>query len=59
MIALEQARKHLETQGLKQAVEVLNNTLDAAASQQLPYPDMLAELLGAEVAAPQGTLPHH
>ena len=51
MIALEQARQHLETLGLKQAVEVLYNTLDAAASKQLPYPEMLAELLGAEVAA--------
>ena len=51
MIALEQARQHLETLGLKQAVEVLDNTLDAAASKQMPYPDMLAELLGAEVAA--------
>ena len=51
MIALEQARQYLETLGLKQAVEILDNTLDSAASKQLPYPDMLAELLGAEVAA--------
>ena len=51
MIALEQARQHLETLGLKQAVEVLDNTLDTAARKQLPYPEMLAELLGAEVAA--------
>ena len=51
MIALEQARQHLETLGLKQAVEILDNTLDAAANKQMPYPDMLAELLGAEVAA--------
>ena len=51
MITLEQARQHLETLGLKQAVEVLDNTLDAAARKQLPYPEMLAELLGAEVAA--------
>ena len=28
-----------------------NDTLDAAARKQLPYPEMLAELLGAEVAA--------
>ena len=34
MIALEQARQHLETLGLKQAVEVLDNTLDVAASKQ-------------------------
>ena len=50
MIALDQVRQHLETLGLKQAVEVLENTLDAAASRQLPYPEMLAELLGAEVS---------
>ena len=51
MIALEQARQYLETLGLKQAVEILDNTLDSAASRQLPHPDMLAELPGAEVAA--------
>ena len=50
MIALEHARHHLETLGLQQAVEVLDNTLDAAANQQLPYLEMLAQLLGAEVA---------
>ena len=51
MIALEQARQHLEALGLKQAMEVLDHTLDAAASKQLPYPEMLAQLLGAEVSA--------
>ena len=51
MIALEQARQHLETLGLKQAVEVLDNTLDLAASKELPYADVLAELLGVEVAS--------
>ena len=51
MIALEQARQYLETLGLRQAVEILDNTLDSAASRQLPHPDMLAELPGAEVAA--------
>ena len=50
-IALEQARQHLETLGLKQAVEVLDNTLDAAASKQLTYAGVLAQLLGAEVSA--------
>ena len=50
-IALEQARQHLEVLGLKQAVEVLDNTLDAAANKQLTYADVLAQLLGAEVAA--------
>ena len=29
MIALEQIRQHLETLGLKQAVEVLDNTLES------------------------------
>ena len=51
MIALAQARKHLDTLGLKQAVEALDNSLDAAASKQLTYPEMLADLLGVEVAA--------
>ena len=50
-IALKQARQHLETLGLKQAVEVLDNTLDAAANKQSTYADVLAQLLGAEVAA--------
>ena len=34
VIALEQARQHLETLGLKQAVEILDNTMDSAASKQ-------------------------
>ena len=50
-IALEQARQHLETLGLKQAVEALDNSLDTAASKQLTYPEMLADLLGLEVSA--------
>ena len=51
MIALEQARAHLETLGLNQAVEVLDSRLDDAARRQLPYPEMLADLPGVEVAA--------
>ena len=51
MIALEQARQHLETLGLKQAVEALDNTLDAAANKQLTYAEVLAQLLGLEVSA--------
>ena len=51
MIALEQARQHLESLGLKQAVEVLDNTLDVAASKQLTCPEMLEQLLDAEVEA--------
>ena len=51
MIALEQARQYLESLGLKQAVEVLDNTLDTAASKQLTYPEMLEQLLGTEVEA--------
>ena len=46
MIALEQARQHLETLGLKQAVEVLDNTLDAAASKQLTCAGVLAQFAG-------------
>ena len=52
MIALEQARKHLDTLALKQAVEALDNSLDTAANEQLTYPEMLSDLLGAELAAP-------
>ena len=51
MIALEQARQHPESLGLKQAVEVLDNTLDTAASKQLTYPKMLEQLPGVEVEA--------
>ena len=51
MIALEQARQHLESLGLKQAVEVLDNTLDTAANKRLIYPEMLEQLLGVEVEA--------
>ena len=51
MIAMEQARRHLETLGLKQAVEALENSLDTAASKHLTYPEMLADLLGVEVTA--------
>ncbi len=51
MMALEQARQHLETLGLKQAVEALENSLDTAAGKQLTYPEMLAELLEVEVSA--------
>ena len=46
MIALEQSRQHLESPGLKQAVEVLGNTLDSAASKRLTCPEMLEQLLG-------------
>ena len=51
MIALEQARQYMESLGLTEAVEVLDSRLDVAATKQLPYPDMLADLLGVEVAA--------
>ena len=51
MIALEQARQYMESLGLTEAVEVLDSRLDAAATKQMPYPDMLADLLGIEVAA--------
>ena len=51
MIALEQARQYMESLGLTEAVEVLDSRLDAAESKQMSYPDMLADLLGIEVAA--------
>ena len=49
VIALEQARQYLENLGLKQAVEVLDNILDTAASKQLTYHEMLEQLLAVEV----------
>ena len=51
MMALEQAGQHMETLGLKQALEVLDNSLDAAVNKQLTYLEMLSELPGVEVAA--------
>ena len=51
MIALERVRQHQQTLGLKQAVEVLENSLYSAANRQLTYPEMLADLLGVEVSA--------
>jgi len=51
MIALEQARQYMETLGLTQAAAVLDSRLDAAAKKQLPYAELLADLLGIEAAA--------
>ena len=51
MIALEQARQYMETLGLTQAAAVLDSRLDIAAKKQLPYPELLADLLGIEAAA--------
>jgi DNA replication protein DnaC len=51
MIALEQARSHLEQLGLAEAAAVLESRLEHAAQQQLPYADFLADLLGVEAAA--------
>ncbi len=51
MIALEQARAHLEQLGLPQAAAVLDGRLEAATQKQLPYADFLADLLGVEAAA--------
>ena len=50
MIALEQARAHLEQLGLTEAAAVLDGRLDAAAHRELPYAEFLADLLGAELA---------
>lgn len=51
MIALEQARAHLDQLGLAQAAEVLDSRLEVASKKQLPYADFLADLLGIETAA--------
>lgn len=51
MIALEQARAHLEQLGLAEAAAVLDGRLEAAAHKELAYAEFLADLLGAEAAA--------
>src|SRR5262245_49919000 len=51
MLAIEQARRHLEHLGLTQAASILDGRLDVAAKKQVPYADFLAELLRFEVAA--------
>ena len=50
MIAVEQARAHLEQLGLAQAAAVLESRLEAAAQKELAYAEFLADLLGREVA---------
>ena len=50
MIAIEQARMHLQNLGLDQAANILDSRLDNATSKQLPYAEFLADLLGAEAA---------
>ena len=59
MIALEQARQHLESLGLKQAVEVLDNEMDAAASQAAALSRDAGPNSGGGSSRPSGTLPHH
>ena len=49
-IVLEQVRQHLQTLGIEQAVEALDNSPDAAASKLLTYLEMLAELSEVEVS---------
>lgn len=51
MLAIEQARRHLEQLGLTQAAAILDGRLDVAAKKQVPYADFLADLLRYEVAA--------
>jgi DNA replication protein DnaC len=51
MIALEQARSYLDQLGLTQAAEILESRLDAAAQKEISYAELLADLLGVEVAA--------
>ena len=50
MIAVEQARAHLEQLGLAQAAAVLDARLEAAAQKELAYAEFLADLLSREVA---------
>lgn len=47
MIALEPAGQHLEIMGLNQAVEALDNNLNATPNEQLPHAELLEQLLGA------------
>lgn len=51
MIALERARKSLETLGLDQVAAVLENRLEAATHNNPTYVDFLADLLDLEVQA--------
>jgi DNA replication protein DnaC len=50
VIALEQARAHLEQLGLAEAAAVLDARLEAAAQREVPYAEFLADLLSREVA---------
>ena len=59
MIALEQARKHLATLGLKQAVEALDNSLDTAARQAADLPGDAGRSAGGGSDCSEGTLPLH
>jgi DNA replication protein DnaC len=51
MLAVEQARMHLEQLGLNQAAAVLDSRLEVAAQKEVNYADFLADLLGIEAAA--------
>ena len=51
MIALEQDRQHPASLGPRQAIELLSYTMESDAREQLPYPEMLEQLLGGEVQA--------
>lgn len=51
MIGLERARKHLTDLGLNEAAGILDSRLEAAAKEERPYVEFLADLLDAEMAA--------
>jgi DNA replication protein DnaC len=51
MIALEKTRNYLEQLGLSQAALMLDSRLEAAAQKELPYAELLADLLGIEAMA--------
>lgn len=51
MIPVEEARQYLEQLGCPQAAAVLDSHLETAAPRQRTYAELLADLLGFEVAA--------
>ena len=51
MIAVEQARLHLEQLGLTQAAAVLDSRLQHATRKELSYADFLVDLLRVEATA--------
>ena len=59
MIALEQARSHLETLGMTQAMEVLDSRLDDAAREAAAVPGDACRSARSRGVRSQGALPDH